>query len=57
MSLVFEGYQNESPRNRANGCEGYILAETARMLFVRELHSTAFAEKMEGRNDLRKVSA
>jgi hypothetical protein len=43
--------RNKSPRNRANGSEGYILAETARMLFSRELHYTAPAEKREGRNE------
>jgi hypothetical protein len=49
--------RTKSPQNRANGFEGFILAETARMLFARELHCTAFAEKMEGRNDLRKMPA
>jgi hypothetical protein len=54
---MFDGLKMKSPRNRANGSGGYILAEAARMLLDRGLHYTASAEKMEGRNDLRKMPA
>jgi hypothetical protein len=54
---MFDAIKFKSPRHRTNGSGGFILAETARMLFSRGLHYTASAEKMRGRNDLSDVQA
>ena len=43
--------KQKAPETAGNGFEGFILAETAKMLWVRELQYTAFAEKREGRNE------